>query len=123
MNMEEGHRTSTRMVQMELIDGIATDGCVCCKHIAQKVGNGIGHHAAVRETTTIDTLSVNGILGGHILNNGLSIVDVTTPFTSGIPAGQLHITKEGELDVLTVSIDYDDTLRIGDSVESGLLVV
>jgi hypothetical protein len=70
MNMKEGYWSRASMVQMELVDGVATDGSKGCEDMAARVSHNVCHHATVRETATVEALSVKGVLRGNILYDG-----------------------------------------------------
>ena len=58
MDMKERNRPLTRMAQVVLIEREAADAGKGGKHVAARIGQRIGIHAAIRESAAVDAIAV-----------------------------------------------------------------
>ena len=112
MDMQERHGAPTCVTEVELVELESADRGKGCKDIAAGIAHGVGHHTTIRETTAVDTLTINIVGLGHILDDCHEELSILIEFASSIPSRNCS-TKDGEVDIFTLRIHHDAACLIG----------
>ena len=111
MNVKEWHRTYTSMTEVEFIHLESTDGSKCRENVSTSVGERIGHHTSIRESTTVNALAVHRIVLFHVFNNSLNELDISIDLTRRDPTRRIH-SSQIKIHRLSLWIDDDETFIV-----------